>query len=108
MKHRYREKRIEACRGAFPADHPSAVLPLEPGKRPLGLEARDVLFQGTPTRFSVFPDSFGDLGADTPFAKALTQVFGIIALIRGQHRESFAWSAPLTRADVERVQQWED
>ena len=108
MNHGDGDKCSEAAGETFPADDQSAVLPLEPRKRPLGLKARDVLFHGAPTRLSMFPDSFGDLGADTPFAKAMAKVFGIIALIRGQHLESFTRSAPLTRVDVQRVQQWED
>jgi hypothetical protein len=36
------KKRVEACGQTFPAHDQSAVLPLEPGKRALGLVARDV------------------------------------------------------------------
>jgi len=66
MPHRHREKCIEACRETFPADDQSAVLAVEPRKRPLGLEARDDPFDGASTRLSVVPDAFRDLGADTP------------------------------------------
>jgi hypothetical protein len=108
MHDRHREKCVEACRETFPADDQSAVLALEPGKRPLGLETRDVLFHGAPPRLAVVPDAYGDLGADTPFPKALAQGFSVIALIRRQHLEPLARSAACARAPVERIQQRDD
>ena len=68
------EERVEAGGDSFPAHDQAAVLPLEPGKRPLGLEARDVLFHGAPTRLSRLPHPFGDLGPDTTGAEAMTEV----------------------------------
>src|SRR5919108_832643 len=44
------EKRVEAGDETFPADHQAAVLPLEPRTCSRRLEARDVLFEGAPTR----------------------------------------------------------
>ena len=108
MHHRNREKCVEACRETFPADNQAAVLALEPRKRPLGLEARDVLFHGPPTRLSGFPDSFGELGADTPLTKALAKVIGVISLIRRQHLEPFARSAAFACAHAESIQQRDD
>jgi hypothetical protein len=69
MHHRHGEKCVEACRETLPADDQAAVLALEPRKRPLGLEARNILFNGSPTSLSVFPDAFRDLGANTSFAQ---------------------------------------
>jgi hypothetical protein len=62
MPHRHREKGVEACRETVPAGNHAAVLALEPRTRPLGLEARDVLFHGAPTRLSGVPDACGDWG----------------------------------------------
>jgi hypothetical protein len=42
IDHGHGEKRIEASGQMFPADNHTAVLALAPGKRPLGLEARDI------------------------------------------------------------------
>jgi hypothetical protein len=108
MHHRHCEKCVEACRKTLPADDQAAVLALKPRKRPLGLKARDVLFHGAPTPLSVFPDAFRDLGANPSFTKAPAQVFGVIALIRRQHLESFARSAAFARAHAEPVQQGDD
>jgi hypothetical protein len=81
VNHSNSEKRVEAGGQTFPADDQAAVLALEPGKGALGLEARDILFDRTPTRFSGLPHPFGDLGADPALAEAPAEVFGIIALI---------------------------
>jgi len=108
MHHRDGEKRVEAGGETFPADDQAAVLPLEPGKCPLGLVARDVLFDWPPARVAVLPHAFGNLGPDTASAQTMTEVFGIIPLIHGQHLEAFTWSAPFARADVEGVQQRDD
>ena len=104
MHHRHREQGVEACRETFPADDQAAVLALEPRKRPLGLEAWDVLVHGAPTWLSGVPDSCRELGADTPWAEALAHVFGVIALIRRQHLEPLARSAACARAHVESIQ----
>ena len=107
MPHRHREKCIEACRKTFPADDQSAVLAVEPRKRPLGLEARDDPFDGASTRLSVVSDAFRDLGADTPWTKAMAKVLGVISCIRRQHLEPFVRSAACGRAHVESIQQRE-
>jgi hypothetical protein len=54
MNHRDGEKHVEAGRETFPADDQSAVLALEPRKRPFGLKARDGPFLGAPRGFLVF------------------------------------------------------
>jgi DNA methylase len=108
MNHRHGEKRVEACRKTFPADDQTAVLALEPGKCPFGLEARNILVDRPPTRLSGLPHPFGDLRADPPSTEALAQVFGVIAVVRRQHLESFARSAAFTRAEAEGIQQGED
>jgi hypothetical protein len=105
MNHSNGEKRIEARGQTFPADHQTAVLVLEPGKRPLGLVARDLLFDRPSSRLAAFPDAFGDLGANPASAEAPSEVFGIIALIRCQHLEAFARSALFPCADVQGIQQ---
>jgi hypothetical protein len=82
MNDRDGEERLEACGETFPAHDQAAVLPQKPGQCPLGLEARDGLFDGAPTRLSRLPHPFGNLGPDTTGAEAMTEVFGIIPLIR--------------------------
>jgi hypothetical protein len=69
MNHRQCEKDVEACHEAFPADDQSTW------KRGTSF------FMGRPPRLPAVPDSFGDLGMDSPVAKA--KVFGFIDLIRG-------------------------
>jgi hypothetical protein len=108
MNHGNREKRIEASGQTFPVDDQATVVALEPGKRPLGLVARDIFFDRPSPRLAVFPSSFGPLGANAACAEALAKVFSIIPLIRGQQLESFARSALFTRADVQGIQQRED
>ena len=108
MNQRDCEKRVEAGRETFPTHDQAAVLALEPRKRPLGLEARNILFNRSSTRLFGLPYPFGDLRADPTSAEALAQVFGVIAFVRRQHLEPFTWSAPLTRADVQGIQQWND
>jgi hypothetical protein len=108
MNHRDGEKCVEAGRETLPSDDQSAVLALEPRKRPLSLESRDGLSYGAPTWLSVFPHPFGNLGADTPFTKAMAKLFGVIAFIRHQHLEPFMRSAPFTCADVESIEQRDD
>jgi len=108
MPHRHREKRVETSGETFPADNHAAVLALEPRKRPLGLEARDVLFHGPPTRLSGVPDACGELGADTPWMKARAKVMGVISCICRQYLEPCARSAACARAHVESIQQRDD
>jgi hypothetical protein len=50
MNHGYGKKGIEAGGEPFPTYDQAAVLPLEPGKRPLGLVAGHVLFDRPPVR----------------------------------------------------------
>jgi hypothetical protein len=100
-----REKRIEACSNTLPADHRAAVLSLEPGKRALGLEARDVLFDWAPTRLLGLPDPFGELGPDTASAQSMAELFGIVPVICREDLEPLTRSAPPARADVEGIQQ---
>jgi hypothetical protein len=102
------EKCVEADRETFPADDQAAVLPLEPCKRPLGLEARDGLFDGAPPRLSGFPYTLGDLGPDPASAESMAEVLSIIPFIRRQDPEPFARSALFAGADVEGIQQGED
>ena len=101
MDHGDDKKRVEASGETFPAHDQSTVLPLKPGKRPLDLEARDRLFDRPPPRLAALPYPFGNLGPDTACAKAMTEVFGIIALICGQDLGPFARAAPLAGTDVE-------
>jgi hypothetical protein len=108
MNHRDGKKRVEAYRETFPAHNQSAIFALEPGKRPLGLEAWDSLFVGTPTWLIGGPHLFGNLGVDPASAEALAKIFGVVSSIRRQHFEPFARSAPCTGADMEGVQQRED
>jgi hypothetical protein len=108
MNHGDGEKRIEACGETFPADDQAAVLPLEPRNCAPGLEARGILFNWAPTRPSGSPHPFGELGPDPASAESMTEVFGLIPLIRRQDLEPFARSAPFAGADVEGIQQWED
>jgi hypothetical protein len=77
MNNRHGEKRVEACGETFPADDQAAIFTLEPGKRPLGLEARHLLFDGPPPRFAALPHPLRHLGTDPACAEALAQVFGV-------------------------------
>jgi hypothetical protein len=63
------KKRVEARGETFPAHDQSAVLPLQPGKRPLDLDARDLLFDRSPPRFATLPHPVGNPGPDTPCAE---------------------------------------
>src|SRR5918911_689527 len=108
MNHGNGEKGIKASGQTLPADDQAAVLALEPGKGPLSLIARDLLFDRPSPRLAAFPDAFRNLGANAAGAEAPAEVFGIIAFIRCQHLEAFAWSALFTRTDVQGVQQWDD
>jgi hypothetical protein len=100
MDHRDSKKRVQAYRETFPAHDQSAILALEPGKRPLSLEARDGPFDRAPTRLFGFPHPCGNLWADPASAEVLAKLFGVIAFLRSQHFEPFARSAPFTRAEV--------
>jgi hypothetical protein len=102
------EKCIEAGGQTFPADDQAAVLPLEPGKGALGLKARNVLPEGTPTWFPGVPHPLGNLGPNPTFPESLAKICGIIPFVHGQHLEPFAWSAPCTRADAQGIQQRDD
>ncbi len=83
MNHRDGEERIEAYGETFPAHDQATVLALEPRKCPLGLEARDALFDGAPTRLSGLPHPFG--------------IWGLIPRRRSRWRRSLA-SYPLSVA----------
>src|SRR5918911_3592221 len=98
MHHRHREQCVDVYRETLPTDDQAAVLALEPRQRPLGLEARDVLLHGAPTPLAIFPDALRDLGAHPTVTKAPAKACGIIPLIRCQHLESFARSAPFACA----------
>ncbi len=99
------KKRVEASGQTFPAHDQSAVLALEPGKRPLGLVARDVLLDRASARLFGVPHALRNLGSHTTSAEAMAQVFGVISFIRGQHLEPFARPALFTRADMQGIQQ---
>jgi hypothetical protein len=88
------EKRVEAGDKTFPADNQAAVLPLEPGKRPLSLEARDVLLEGAPTRLLGVPDPFGHLRPDPAFPEAMAESLRGVSFIRREDLEPLARSAP--------------
>jgi hypothetical protein len=108
MNYGNRTKRIEAGGEAFPAHDQPAVLALEPGKRSLSLIARDIFSDWPAARLMAFPYAFGNLGANPTCAKAATEVFGIITLIRCYRLESFARSALFPGADVQGIQQRDD
>jgi hypothetical protein len=81
VNHGHGKKRVEAGGQTLPAHDQAAVLTLKPGKRPLGLVARHVLFDRPPPRFAALSRPFGDLGPDLAPAEAMTEVFGVIPLI---------------------------
>jgi hypothetical protein len=108
VNHGQGKKRIEACGESFPAHDQAPVLPLKPGKRPLGLVARDNRFDRPPARFAALPHPFGNLGTDPAAAEAMPEVFGVIPLIHRQHLEAFPWSASFAGAGMERIQQRDD
>ena len=91
MDHGYGEKGVEAGGETLPAHDHAAVLPLQPGKRPLGLVARGFPFHWPPPRAAALPHPLGDLGPDPASAEALTEVFRIIPLI---HLRPYATPSP--------------
>src|SRR4029453_12706308 len=101
-----RQKRIEACRNALPPDHQAAIFLLEPGKRPLRLEAWHHLFDRSATSFLGLPDALRELRPYPPFPELLPEHFGIIAFIRRNGLEAFAGTSPFARVDLDRIQQW--
>jgi hypothetical protein len=105
VPHGQGKKCVAASGQTFPADDQAAVLPLEPGNRPLGLGARDILFDRTPPGLVGVPPTCGNLRPNLPRAAAMTESFGIIALIRGQGLEPRARAAPFACADVQGSQQ---
>ena len=84
-----RQKRFEACGNAFPTDHQAAVFLLEPGKRALGLEPGDHLFNRSAPVFLGLPNPLGNLGADTTLPELLTEGCGIIPFICCNDFEAF-------------------
>jgi hypothetical protein len=87
------EKRVEAGAETFPADNQAPVLALEPRKRLLSLQARDILFEGAPTWFFDFPDPFRNLRPDPALPEAMAEGFRVVPLIRRDDLE------PLTRVN---------
>jgi hypothetical protein len=102
------KERSETCRETFPADGQAAVLSLEPPTHPLGLEARHVLCDRPPPRLPGLPHSFRDLRPDPACPESMTEISGLVPLIRGQHFEPFARSAPFAGVDVESIQHRDD
>jgi hypothetical protein len=98
------EERVEAGGETFPARDQAAVLAVAPGTRPLGLEARDALFDWPPTRLSDLPPPFGDLRAAPALSEALAEVFGILPCIRRQDLAPLARSASLARGEAKGFQ----
>jgi len=85
-----RQKCLKACGKTLPSHHPASILLLEPGECPLGLEPRPHVFDGAPARFLGLPDALRERRSYTTLASLLPQRFGIIALIRRTHFETFA------------------
>jgi hypothetical protein len=108
MNHRYDKKRGEAGGKTLPAHDQTPILPLEPGKRPLNLVARHILFDRAPARFLGFPDAFGNLGAGPTCAEATAEASGIIPFIRRQDLESLTRSTPSAGVGVQGIQPRED
>jgi hypothetical protein len=98
MKHGNRAQGIAASGQTCPADAHAAVLALAPGPWPLGVVARDLFFARPAPRLAALPAACGKLGATPACAAATAQVFGLMALLRCQHRAACARSTPLTRA----------
>jgi hypothetical protein len=62
-----RKKRLKARRDTLPADDQAAILLLEPGKCPLGLEPWHHFFDRSTPIFLGLPDALGDLRPDPTF-----------------------------------------
>jgi hypothetical protein len=107
VKHGHDKKPVEAGGETFPAHNQAAVLPPKPNKRPLDLEARDSFCSRPAPRLAALPHPFANLEPEPTRSEAMTEVFGLIPLIRPQHREALTWFAP-ARADVEGIQQRDD
>jgi hypothetical protein len=103
MDHGYDKKRVKAGGETLPPHDQAPVLALEPGKRPLNLVARDVLFDRASARRFGFPSAFRDLGSDPTGAEATTEVIGSIPLICRDNLEPFARPAPFAGADMEEI-----
>ena len=99
------QKRRKAGRKTLPADHQAAILLLEPGKRPLGLEPGHRLFDGSASGVLGLPDALGDLRPNATLPEPLPQGFRIIAFVGGQNFETFTRAASCTRAHLDRIEQ---
>jgi hypothetical protein len=108
VNHGHGQQCVEAGGNPFPADDQSTVLALEPGKRPLSLEARDIRFDRPPPRLAALPHPCGELGADPASAEALAKGLGVLALIRCQYLHPLAWSAACAGSEVESIQPRDD
>ena len=102
------EKRGDAGGAPCPAHDQAAVLPLDPGQRPLGLEARALLAARSPPRLAGLPPPCGKLGAEPTLTAATAAVLGLLALIRRQDLAPCARSAPVAGADGEGLQPRDD
>jgi hypothetical protein len=100
--------RIKASGEPFPADDQAAISALNPAKHPLGLVARNLLFDCPAPSLAAFPDALGNLGANPTPAEATAEVFGVIPLIQRQHLGAFPGSASCAGADVEAIQPRQD
>src|SRR3954454_4135145 len=89
-----RQERLEAHGNALPSDDQAAILLLEPGKGPLGLESRHHLLHWSAPVFLRLSDPLRDLGPDATPPELLTQRFRIIAFIGREDLEAFARTAP--------------
>jgi hypothetical protein len=98
------QKRVEAHRDTFPPDDQPAVFLLEPGKRPLGLEAWHLLFDWSITGFLRLPDPFRHLPSDATAPELLAEGFGIIPFIRCEDLEAFPRSARFARMDLDGIE----
>ena len=108
MDHGHGQKRVAARRDTFPADDQPAVFCLEPGKRPLGLEAWHRLFDRAPTVFLGLLDPLRHLPSPATAPEVLAEGLGIIPCIRGQDLETFPRSARCARTDLDGIQQGND
>jgi len=62
------QKRLKAAGETLPMDDHTAILLLQPSKRPLGLETRHLDLAGAVARFLGVPDVFRELAPDASFA----------------------------------------
>jgi translation initiation factor IF-2 len=102
------EERLAAGGEPCPTHDHAAVLPLQPGTRPLGSEARPARLARPSPRVAALPHPWGKLGPTPAPAGARPAGFGVRPLLPGQPLAALTWSAPVAGAEMAGVQPRDD